>query len=472
MRYVPLVGVATIILLAVLPLAAGEAEQKPQPYIASVRMGTGTVLKGLVYDRGEGPLQIFNGRMTVSVERAEVDTITKHEGEEAKAIREEIESASTVAPITGAQTAPKPTVRARPSLERLKRLAEAAGDFAGRTADQLEQAKGALRDAQSRCREAERKVDAAGNRAARAQAQYELGGAQRSLGYEERKVDDLQMLYRLRAESHRLAVEKVEQEVKCARTEEEARRAAELHERQALAAAEEERRKLERAQFDPGQTRPQPKTDETKGQPKAPREIVRPPPGIGPAEPEPILTRYFHLPARNPVAAVLVVVFYFLPFLIGLCRKHRNAVPIFIIDLFLGWTGLAWIGCLAWAFTANTRESAAQDQRASSLATTYMCLAVVGLFLFLALWGSYMPLPGMFNEAPSASPPSPTDGNSSGSQDHAKYCAILDCAEYAVGQCTEPRAPNRWLCRRHLAEETAFWGELNRQIDKERTQGR
>jgi hypothetical protein len=200
------------------------------------------------------------------------------------------------------------------------------------------------------------------------------------------------MLYRLRAESHRLAVEKVEQEVKCARTEEEARRAAELLERKALAAAEEERRKLERAQFDPGQTRPQPKKDETTEPAKVPTESleVRGPssPGIAPAEDEPMLTRYFHLLARNPVAAVLVVVFYFLPFLIGLCRKHRNAVPIFIIDLLLGWTLLAWIGCLAWAFTANTRESAAHVQQTP--ADLSMILGIVGSLVLVL--GVFSPL--------------------------------------------------------------------------------
>jgi uncharacterized membrane protein len=40
---------------------------------------------------------------------------------------------------------------------------------------------------------------------------------------------------------------------------------------------------------------------------------------------------------------------YFLPTIIAVVRKHPNKLPIFLIDLFLGCTGLGWVGALVWS---------------------------------------------------------------------------------------------------------------------------
>lgn len=55
---------------------------------------------------------------------------------------------------------------------------------------------------------------------------------------------------------------------------------------------------------------------------------------------------------------ILIVSFvlYFLPTMIAVARKHRNALPIFILNLFLGWTFLGWIVSLVWCFTAQDRD--------------------------------------------------------------------------------------------------------------------
>ena len=42
---------------------------------------------------------------------------------------------------------------------------------------------------------------------------------------------------------------------------------------------------------------------------------------------------------------------YFFPVIIAVLRKHRNALAIGMLNLFLGWTGLGWIGALIWACT-------------------------------------------------------------------------------------------------------------------------
>lgn len=46
---------------------------------------------------------------------------------------------------------------------------------------------------------------------------------------------------------------------------------------------------------------------------------------------------------------------YILPAWIAVIRGHLNQNPIAIINLLLGWTGILWIICLAWAFSSNTK---------------------------------------------------------------------------------------------------------------------
>jgi hypothetical protein len=48
---------------------------------------------------------------------------------------------------------------------------------------------------------------------------------------------------------------------------------------------------------------------------------------------------------------------YFIPFIIAHENHHRNAAPIFVINLFLGWTLLGWVGALAWSLTSQQRIS-------------------------------------------------------------------------------------------------------------------
>lgn len=50
-------------------------------------------------------------------------------------------------------------------------------------------------------------------------------------------------------------------------------------------------------------------------------------------------------------AMTLVCLF---PGLIASVRKHRNAVPIYVLAVILGWTGIGWALALVWSFTANT----------------------------------------------------------------------------------------------------------------------
>ena len=54
------------------------------------------------------------------------------------------------------------------------------------------------------------------------------------------------------------------------------------------------------------------------------------------------------------------LVLYFLPAIIASHRGHNSRGSIFVVNLFLGWTLLIWILCLAWSFGGNTE---ARDRR-------------------------------------------------------------------------------------------------------------
>ena len=47
---------------------------------------------------------------------------------------------------------------------------------------------------------------------------------------------------------------------------------------------------------------------------------------------------------------ILILAFiYFTPTIIAYSRGHRNALAIFLLDLFLGYTFIGWVGALIWS---------------------------------------------------------------------------------------------------------------------------
>ena len=46
---------------------------------------------------------------------------------------------------------------------------------------------------------------------------------------------------------------------------------------------------------------------------------------------------------------MLTPFFYFLPSIIAWKNSKRNVTAIFVINLFLGWTLIGWLGSLVWA---------------------------------------------------------------------------------------------------------------------------
>jgi hypothetical protein len=60
-------------------------------------------------------------------------------------------------------------------------------------------------------------------------------------------------------------------------------------------------------------------------------------------------------------AASLSLALYFLPSIIAISRDHRNAGPIFLLNLLLGWTFIGWVVALVWSCTAQERSRCYRD---------------------------------------------------------------------------------------------------------------
>jgi hypothetical protein len=56
------------------------------------------------------------------------------------------------------------------------------------------------------------------------------------------------------------------------------------------------------------------------------------------------------------MAAVLFLLFYFIPSFIAMFRGHPQDSPIFIVNLTLGWTVIGWIAALAWSVSHIDRS--------------------------------------------------------------------------------------------------------------------
>jgi hypothetical protein len=50
---------------------------------------------------------------------------------------------------------------------------------------------------------------------------------------------------------------------------------------------------------------------------------------------------------------ILSLAFYFVPTIIALVGKKRNALAIFLLNFFLGWTFIGWVVALVWSVTKD-----------------------------------------------------------------------------------------------------------------------
>jgi len=66
----------------------------------------------------------------------------------------------------------------------------------------------------------------------------------------------------------------------------------------------------------------------------------------------------------------LLLLFYLLPALSAAARRHRSAPAIFVLTIFLGWTGLGWLWALIWALTDDINSRAQVASAHGSFAAT------------------------------------------------------------------------------------------------------
>ena len=66
-------------------------------------------------------------------------------------------------------------------------------------------------------------------------------------------------------------------------------------------------------------------------------------------------TELFIIPVAI-VIGVLSLAIIFLPTIIAAIRKHRQFIPILVLNIFLWWTFIAWAVALAWAFVKDSQD--------------------------------------------------------------------------------------------------------------------
>ncbi len=58
------------------------------------------------------------------------------------------------------------------------------------------------------------------------------------------------------------------------------------------------------------------------------------------------------------VLGIIFLAIYFIPVFVAASNDHKNSTGILILNLFLGWTVIGWIGALIWAVTNPTATPA------------------------------------------------------------------------------------------------------------------
>lgn len=67
------------------------------------------------------------------------------------------------------------------------------------------------------------------------------------------------------------------------------------------------------------------------------------------------MTTVLQLMGMSLIGTVLIAA-YLIPTIIAIKREHRNKVPIFVVNLLLGWIGIPWAIALAWSLMDDTRR--------------------------------------------------------------------------------------------------------------------
>ena len=64
---------------------------------------------------------------------------------------------------------------------------------------------------------------------------------------------------------------------------------------------------------------------------------------------------------------LMLVILYFVPFMVAAARDHDSYIAVLIVNTLVGWTGIGWIACFAWAALTPTGARALATSRPSYL---------------------------------------------------------------------------------------------------------
>lgn len=53
---------------------------------------------------------------------------------------------------------------------------------------------------------------------------------------------------------------------------------------------------------------------------------------------------------------VVGLALYFVPSIVAKVRRHKNVVPIELVNIFFGWTVIGWVVALAWAASSQEKK--------------------------------------------------------------------------------------------------------------------
>ncbi len=63
------------------------------------------------------------------------------------------------------------------------------------------------------------------------------------------------------------------------------------------------------------------------------------------------------------VIGLVALTAYLVPSIVAVARGHSNRMPIILLNVLLGWSGLVWLVCLVWSFSSNTDRRHAELTR-------------------------------------------------------------------------------------------------------------
>ncbi len=111
----------------------------------------------------------------------------------------------------------------------------------------------------------------------------------------------------------------------------------------------------------------------------------------------------------GPIVLALCILGYFLPSMIAFGRGHRQGWSLFVLNLFLGGTGLVWIGCLVWSVWAGQGTTQSIPKVIGTVGASLIAVAITALFVAVVVLRNAQTEMVIMQSGTSAAEPRPTE---------------------------------------------------------------